>query len=59
MPACLIPYQAKESGATLIEINTEPSKYTSLITDVFLHGTATEMMASLANQVTALKTNPA
>jgi len=30
-----------------------------LITDVFLHGTATEMMASLANQVTALKTNPA
>jgi len=59
MPACLIPYQAKESGATLIEINTEPSKYTSLITDVFLHGTATEMMASLANQVTELKTNPA
>jgi len=30
-----------------------------LITDVFLHGTATEMMASLANQVTALKTNTA
>lgn len=50
MPACLIPYQAKKNGATVIEINTHPSKYTALITDVFLHGKATEMMSMLASE---------
>jgi NAD-dependent deacetylase len=57
MPACLIPYQAKENGAMLIEINTEPSKYTASITDIFLRGTATEMMSTLANQVIMLETD--
>jgi NAD-dependent deacetylase len=59
MPACMIPYQAKESGATIIEINIAPSKYTRLITDVFLQGTATEMMSALAREVHTLQARPA
>ncbi|MEZ5673550.1 MAG: Sir2 family NAD-dependent protein deacetylase [Thiotrichaceae bacterium] len=57
MPACMIPYQAKKSGATVIEINIEPSRYTTLITDVFLQGTATEMMIALMTEVLALQTH--
>lgn len=46
-PANQIPKQAKENGATIIEINIEPSAYTSTITDIFLQGPATEMMEAL------------
>jgi NAD-dependent deacetylase len=49
MPACAIPYRAKENGAKLIEINPNKSNYTDdNITDVFLNGKATEMMTALA-----------
>lgn len=51
MPASQIPYLAKENGATIIEVNTEESNYTSRITDIFLQGKATEMMDFLAREM--------
>ena len=47
MPAAQIPYMAKQNGAMIIEVNTELSKFTSPITDVFLHGKAGEVMRQL------------
>ncbi len=46
-PACHIPFIAKESGASVIEVNTEPSAYTRRITDIFLKGRATDEMEML------------
>jgi NAD-dependent deacetylase len=51
MPACLIPEEAKRHGATIIEINTEPSNYTGRITDIFLRGKATEVMRALITEL--------
>ena len=51
MPASQIPYLAKENGATIIEVNTKESNYTSRITDIFLQGKATEMMDLLAREM--------
>ena len=48
MPASQIPLMAKNNGAKIIEINTEPSNYTYHITDVFLKGKATEVMERLS-----------
>jgi NAD-dependent deacetylase len=47
MPAALIPMEAKRNGATILEINIQPSHYTDSITDIFLQGKATEMMDGL------------
>ena len=47
MPASMIPYQAKQNGKTVIEINIEPSAYTHSTTDIFLQGKATKVMTSL------------
>lgn len=47
MPASQIPVIAKNNGATIIEINTEPSNYTHSITDIFLQGKASEMMEGI------------
>ncbi len=47
MPANQIPLMAKEYGATIIEINPEPSLYTNKVTDIFLKGKATEIMGKL------------
>jgi len=46
-PASLLPIDAKQNGATIIEVNIEPSAYTHQITDIFLQGKATEMMSAL------------
>lgn len=51
MPANQIPFIAKEYGATIIEINPEPSNYTDKITDIFLQGNATEVMQKLEVQL--------
>jgi NAD-dependent deacetylase len=51
MPASQIPFLAKENGATIIEVNTEESNYTSRITDIFLQGKATYIMDMLANEL--------
>lgn len=47
MPAAMIPTEAKRAGATIIEINTEPSNYTHQITDIFLEGKASEVLLEL------------
>lgn len=54
MPACEIPRIAKRHGATLIEVNPEPSAYTNTLTDIFLQGPATEIMKQLCREVNAL-----
>lgn len=46
-PAADIPVSAKKGGAKIIEINIEPSHFSNTITDVFLHGTASEMMGKI------------
>ena len=51
MPASEIPYLAKENDAKIIEVNTEPSKFTHQITDVFLQGKATEIMLKLVEEL--------
>lgn len=48
-PASILPELAKQNGAKIIEINLEPSTYTSSITDVFLQGRATEICSELEN----------
>lgn len=47
MPAGMIPFEAKSNGARIIEINPEPSKFTPQITDIFLQGKASEILAEL------------
>jgi NAD-dependent deacetylase len=51
MPASQIPFLAKEYGATLIEVNPEPSNYTDKITDIFLQGKATVIMDMLEKEL--------
>ncbi|WP_461642537.1 SIR2 family NAD-dependent protein deacylase [Labilibaculum euxinus] len=47
MPAAMIPAEAKQAGAVIIEINTEASNYTNRITDIFLEGKASEVLLEL------------
>lgn len=47
MPACELPRIAKENGATIIEINPEPSAYTHSITDIYLPMKAGEAMQTI------------
>jgi len=44
MPACMIPAAASRNGASIIEVNTSPSRFTESVTDVFLQGPATSVM---------------
>ena len=48
MPACEIPRQAKLHGATIIEINPEPSALTGSMTDIYLPGKASVVMDAIA-----------
>ncbi len=50
-PANTIPAIAKENGAYLIEINKEPTCLTDNVTDVFLQGSAGEIMSELLTKV--------
>lgn len=47
MPACQLPYVAKEAGALIVEISPERTAFTRAITDVFLQGPASEMLRGL------------
>jgi len=51
MPASLLPYEAKKNGATIIEINLNPSEYTGRITDIFLQGKAGEILPALDTEI--------
>ncbi len=54
MPASLIPRDAKENGATIIEVNTAPSKYTNHITDIFLRGKASTILTELKQKIISI-----
>ncbi len=53
MPASMIPQYAKRRGATIIEVNLEPSQYTLGTTDIFLRGKATEILSALRQELSA------
>ncbi len=52
-PACNIPYLAKAAGASVIEVNVEPSSFTDRITDIFLDGGAASVLPALVEAVKA------
>ena len=54
-PAGLLPYEAKERGAWIIEVNLKPSTYTRTITDYFLEGRATVTLKALLRALEELK----
>ncbi|MBN2614676.1 MAG: NAD-dependent deacylase [Bacteroidales bacterium] len=57
VPAGQLPYIAKEHGAAVIEINTEPSVFTKRITDVFLQGKASDVLRQLATELDKINTH--
>lgn len=57
-PAAMVPMQAKERGATIIEVNTEPSSFTCSITDIFLQGMAGPLMSNLVEEIKTMKRTP-
>lgn len=50
-PANTIPKMAKSNGATIIEINPEPSEYTHSITDIFLQEGASRAMEQVMEEI--------
>jgi NAD-dependent deacetylase len=54
-PFNVLPRQAKQIGATIIEINLERTVLTDHITDILLQGKATEMVSKLVSAVKELK----
>ncbi|TAJ12004.1 NAD-dependent deacylase [Marinilabiliaceae bacterium JC017] len=48
MPAAMIPLEAKRNGATIVEINPEPTNFTKQITDIHISGKAGEVFKSLS-----------
>lgn len=50
-PAASLPYVAKESGATVIECNTEITSFTHTVTDLFLQGPAGTTLPKLVARV--------
>jgi NAD-dependent deacetylase len=54
MPSSLIPLEAKKNKSKIIEINTAPSGFTPAVTDIFLQGKATDILADLLFVLTGL-----
>ena len=50
-PAAGLPHIARESGAFIIECNTEPTQFTRTITDIFLQGPAGTTLPRLAEKL--------
>jgi len=57
MPAGMIPHIAKETGASIIEINPYSSNYTERITDLFLQEKATLAMTGILNALRKMESN--
>ncbi len=53
-PASLLPTEANRRGAKIIEVNTTPSSYTNVITDIFLQGKASTMLKELEDEISIL-----
>jgi NAD-dependent deacetylase len=54
-PAASIPITAKERGATVIEINTEPTPLTYQISDYLISGYAGEIIPAIVEEVKRIK----
>ena len=54
VPANHMPYTAKSRGATIIEVNLEPTNLTRHLTDIFLEGKAGKILPRLAEEVERL-----
>ncbi len=54
-PAAMIPVNARESGATIIEINPERTPLTGLISDYILKGPAGRIMQQLVTEIKHLR----
>ena len=50
-PANTLPQAAKAGGATVIEINLEPTVFTNYLTDIFLQGKASEVVSQMVQEV--------
>ncbi len=50
-PASGLPFEAKDNGAVIIEVNYAPSNYTRTITDYFLEGRSKEILPKLTGKV--------
>lgn len=50
-PASYVPRTAKQSGATIIEINPEESMFTHQVTDIYLKGKAGEVLTELGKRL--------
>ncbi|MBI5118053.1 NAD-dependent deacylase [Candidatus Poribacteria bacterium] len=53
-PAASLPYSAKSRGATIIEINPEPTPLTHNIADIAIHESATNALPAIAAAVRGL-----
>ena len=51
MPAAMMPYEAKQAGATIIEINPDKSQFTDSITDIWLKGKAGDILGKIEKEV--------
>ncbi len=51
MPACSLPFTAKEFGAKIIEVNPQPSAFTDQITDYYFPQKATEFFGALEKEL--------
>jgi NAD-dependent deacetylase len=54
-PAASIPITAKERGATVIEINMEPTPLTDQISDYLISGCAGEIIPAIVEEVKRTK----
>ena len=51
MPACSLPYAAKEHGAKIVEINPQPSAYTGQLTDLYFPLKAGDFFTQLEKEM--------
>jgi NAD-dependent deacetylase len=56
-PANVLPLRAKREGASIVEINVEPTRLTRELTDIFLEGKASEVLAELERELAAVSRN--
>jgi len=54
MPASYVPRTAKQSGATIIEINPEESMFTQQVTDIYLKGKAGDILTKLSKYLLSI-----
>ena len=50
-PACDMPYIAKDHGAKIVEINMEETPLTNSVTDVFIEGSAGEILSEFIKRL--------